>query len=221
MTDPYREHPNEEALERFLLKNSSAEELEVVETHLFACEACVEHLEALETQIAATKLALASLEAKRILKETAKISGTWRSWFTTPRLSYATAFAGLVLGAIIFSLPRDVTITAYRGSETVIVSQWRPLHLHLNAAGLPAGPTSVEIVDVNGSTIWRGTPSSLTTPSIPPYPGSRGPDNTSCGFTQSPGMVTIRNYYANSLYKRSLFYSFQSFKIPVYVDGQP
>ena len=157
MTDPYREHPDEEALERFLMNHSTGEELEFVETHIFACESCVEQLETLQVHIAAAKLALASAEAKRIQKESARQPGFWKQWFTIPHLSYASAFAVLALGAIVFSTPRDVTITAYRGTETAIVSQWHPLHVHLNAAGLNAGPASVELVDANNSTIWRGT----------------------------------------------------------------
>lgn len=156
MKEPYHEHPTEEALERFLMNHSTEEELEFVETHIFACESCVEHLEVLEMQITATKLALASAEAKRIQKESVKQSSYWKNWFSIPHLSYASGFAVLALGVILFSIPRDVTITAYRGTETAIVSQWRPLHVHLNASGLPVGPATVQVVDANGSLVWRG-----------------------------------------------------------------
>ena len=58
----YLEHPTEEALERFLLHQSQEAEIEIVETHILACESCVERLEVLETHIAATKIALAELQ---------------------------------------------------------------------------------------------------------------------------------------------------------------
>jgi hypothetical protein len=151
MDDPHREHPSEEALERFLLHRSQDDELEFVETHILACELCVTQLETLEVQIAATKMALRDLAAAPTGK-----APKWKSWFTVPKLSWATAAAALACGAIVFSIPRDVTIAAYRGSETPIVSEWRPLRLHLNAADLPEGPVTVELVDKSGSTVWKG-----------------------------------------------------------------
>jgi len=157
MNEPYREHPSEEALERFLLKMSPEGEVEVVETHIFACESCVEQLETLETRIAATRMALRELEAQRVPKGTFERSSQWKSWFTIPRLSFAGACAALAAGAILFSIPRDVNLTAFRGTETAIVSEGRPLHMHLNAAGLLPGPVAVELADRQGATEWKGT----------------------------------------------------------------
>ena len=45
MTD-YLDHPNEEALERFLRNEVQESELETIETHILACESCVTRLEA-------------------------------------------------------------------------------------------------------------------------------------------------------------------------------
>lgn len=56
------EHPDEEALERFLLNMSPDEEREILETHVLACESCLDQLDALEIDIAATRLALSKLE---------------------------------------------------------------------------------------------------------------------------------------------------------------
>lgn len=58
MTEPYRAHPTDENLERFLLNICQAEERELIEIHILACESCVDQLEALEIEIAATRLAL-------------------------------------------------------------------------------------------------------------------------------------------------------------------
>jgi anti-sigma factor RsiW len=156
MNDRYCDHPNEEALERFLLQQCSEEELEVVETHVLACESCVAQLEALELDIAATKMALENLEAKPQRKHMAKAAGAWKSWFTIPRLSLAGGAAVLACGAILLSVPHDVALTAYRGTETAIVSEWRPLQMHLNAADLNEGPVQVEVVDRLGSPVWKG-----------------------------------------------------------------
>jgi hypothetical protein len=156
MNDRYSDHPDEEALERFLLHKCSEEELEIVETHVLACESCVTQLETLEQDIAATKLALQSLEGQPARKQMAKAAGAWKNWFSVPRLSLAGGFAALACGAILLSVPRDVALTAYRGTETAVVSEWRPLHMHLNAADLSEGPVQVELVDRLGSPLWKG-----------------------------------------------------------------
>ena len=67
----------------------------------------------------------------------------------------------MAAGAILFSIPRDVSMTAYRGLETAIVSEGRPLHMHLNAAGLPSDPIAVELVDRRGSIVWKGTATTI------------------------------------------------------------
>jgi len=157
MNDCYRDHPDEEALERFILHKCSEEELEIVETHVLACESCVAQLETLELDIAATKMALESLEAMPQRKQAANAVSAWKSWFTIPRLSLASGAAALACGAIFLSVPHDVAMTAYRGTETTIVSEWRPLHMRLNAADLNEGPVKVELVDRLGSPVWKGS----------------------------------------------------------------
>src|SRR5258708_23191519 len=116
MNELNSDHPNEEALERFLLHRLSEEELESVETHILACESCVEALEVLEVQIATTKMALETLEA--LPKGKPVFSAPWKSWLTLPRLSIATAFAALASVSIIFSTPRAGSPTAYRGTQS-------------------------------------------------------------------------------------------------------
>jgi len=63
------EHPNEEALERFLMDMSPEGELETVEEHILGCEDCVAQLEALEIEIEATRLALRKLELQAASKQ--------------------------------------------------------------------------------------------------------------------------------------------------------
>ena len=141
MNEPYLEHPSEEALERFLLNMSPEEELEALETHVLACSYCVDQLEYLETQIAATRLALQMLESDQAKKKSVDQNSSWKSWFTIPRLSLAGAGAALAAGVLFFSLPRDVNLTAFRGTETAIVS----------------GPILVELANNSGSIVWKGT----------------------------------------------------------------
>lgn len=172
-----RDHPSEDALERFLLRQAEEDELEVVETHIMVCDMCITRLEALEVNIEATKLALRSLQVEQeaearefsvshggvqsarkrgnFLPENlaARISG----WLTLPRLSFAGAsLAACALAFTFVSVPRDVSLTAYRGSETIAVTEWVPLELHLNARDLTPGPVTVEIVDGQGGKIWTG-----------------------------------------------------------------
>jgi transposase len=136
---------------------SPEEELEDLESHVLACGYCVDQLETLETQIAAARLALQKMEEQRILKRSAQSFSRWKSWFTIPKLSFAAAGAVAAAAAILLSIPRDVNLTAYRGTETAIVSEGRPLHVHLNAAGLTPGAIAIELADSKGSIVWKGT----------------------------------------------------------------
>jgi hypothetical protein len=54
------------------------------------------------------------------------------------------------------SVPSDVNLVAERGNETTVVSEWKPLHLHLQARELPAGPVTVEVLSSDGKQIWQG-----------------------------------------------------------------
>ena len=146
---PLFEHPSEETLERFLLHQSQQAEIEAVETHILACPSCVARLEIMETHIAATKIALRELQHANQNKSSGK-GRTWRSWFGLPALS----FAALCIAAF---LPAQVNLLANRGSETVLVPEWRPLDVHLKANDLADGPLALQVVDQNGTEIWKGT----------------------------------------------------------------
>jgi hypothetical protein len=159
MNGPYRDHPTEDALERFLLNQAEEDELDIVETHILACEVCITRLETLELNIAATKSALQSLQAEQEIKLAQPITGraAWFSWLTLPRLSFAgTGLAACALAVTFVSVPREVTLTANRGVETTVVSEWLPLDLHLNARELPSGTVNVEVVDAQGDKEWQG-----------------------------------------------------------------
>lgn len=163
MQNSYIDHPAEEALERFVLHQCPDEELETVETHILACGACVSRLEALETQVADLRLGFEELERQHAVALAAKQHRSWKTWFTVPNLAWAGAAAVVVVGLAI--TPQllhhpaplaEVSLVATRGTETTAVPEGRPLHVHLDAAGLPESPVSVELVDGTGAQIWKG-----------------------------------------------------------------
>lgn len=53
----FRNHPDDESLECFILKTAQGE-LESLELHLLSCSSCIDRLEFLEKEIAAIRLAL-------------------------------------------------------------------------------------------------------------------------------------------------------------------
>lgn len=163
MNNTFFDHPTEEDLERFLLHRLQEEELETVETHILACEACVTRLEDLETQIAATKMALAHFESNKKAPKTEPAA--WKGWFTVQRLSWAGAAAVLAIGITLVSQfsrvpaqrPAEVALTAYRGVESGAAPLNRPLHIRLSTADLNDGPVNVEIVNGSGARVWTGS----------------------------------------------------------------
>ncbi|HEX4770304.1 MAG TPA: hypothetical protein VH351_05700 [Bryobacteraceae bacterium] len=158
----YLEHPGEEVLERFVLHQSGEEELEVVETHILACDSCVARLENLEIDIAATKLALQEIKRKEALQSqvAAARRASWRSWFTMPRLSMAGGLAAIALGILIVPQFRtndtaaEVNLYANRGQEVAQAPLAKPLHVVLNNLDLPDGSVVVKLLDDQGKEDW-------------------------------------------------------------------
>lgn len=182
MTNQNLEHPTEEALERFLLDRSEDQELEVLETHLLACESCVTRLEALELQLSDLKTALVGFEQDRIRKESQPAAARWKSWISIPNLSWAgAACAALIVGLTITPtyLHRktstgvgsteqiaatdlsvcsgpDVTLSSCRDMETTTLPVRQPLYLRLDTTDIPAGAVDVEVVSGTGAKVWNG-----------------------------------------------------------------
>jgi hypothetical protein len=159
----YLEHPGEEVLERFVMHQSGEEELEVVETHILACDSCVARLESLEIEIAATKLALQEIKRKEAMQSqvAAARQASWRSWFTMPRLSFAGGLAAIALGILIAPQFRatavDVNLYANRGQEVTQAPIAKPLHVVMNNVDLPNGTVLVKLVDDQGKEDWKGS----------------------------------------------------------------
>ncbi|MBV8864552.1 MAG: hypothetical protein JO210_04035 [Acidobacteriaceae bacterium] len=184
MTKPYLDHPNEEALERFLLQRSEESELEVLETHILACETCITRLETLELQIANLKAALATAEEQAIQKELNRERFSWKSWFTVSSLSWAgAACAALAVGLAVVPLYTqhnlklsnansgeiaegdlsacrgaglDTNLATCRGAETTTLPEGRPLDLRLDTTDIPQGPVDVQVVNGAGADVWQG-----------------------------------------------------------------
>ncbi len=147
------EHPDEEMLERFVLNRCTDGELELIETHVIGCEACVCKLEKLEEELvnlkAGCELYLEHLTTRQKAKQP-----SWFRFIAVPAFSLAGALAaGLFVTTIV---PRDVTLSAYRDSQITTVPQWQRLRIHLNASDLPPGPVTVQIVDDRGIEHWKG-----------------------------------------------------------------
>ncbi len=160
----YLDHPSEESLERFLLDHHPQdEELDRVETHILACDACVSRLERLGIQLAATKRALHELSSIPLQARNAQTGGFWdRSSFLS--LSWASAAAVVALAltstyrTTIHPSPAvDITLAANRGSEVPTVPQGKNLHLFLNTPDLGNGPVYVTVVDRVGKPVWQET----------------------------------------------------------------
>lgn len=158
----YLEHPAEEALERFILHQSNEQELDLIETHILACDSCVARLENLEIEVAATKLALQNLRIEEAARSANPQPAFFQKWLTLPRLSFVGACAALALGIAIVpqmyrSVPaQDVTLMAERGIAKNEIPAHQPLHVTLDAADLNQSTVSVEEVDADGSPVWQG-----------------------------------------------------------------
>lgn len=164
MQNLHCDHPTEEQLERFLLHQSDEQELETLETHILACESCVTRLEDLELQIAAMKLALRQFQSDQAAKAAKKVNQTsWRTWFTVPKLSFVGAAAVIAIGVAVVPevVQRNqpvaqVSLSAFRGTETAVVPEGRRLQVTLNTSDLEHGPVAVAVVDGSGTEIWNG-----------------------------------------------------------------
>jgi hypothetical protein len=182
MTNAYLKHPDDEALERFLLRHSDDQELEILETHILACDTCITRLEALELQIADMKAALSASEEKRIQNELDTARAPRKNWFGLPTLSWAGAAACGVLALGLTVIPhvlrksqpasngsspvtdfalcsgsdRDVNLATCRGSESATLPGNHPLNLRVATTDIPQGPVDVQVVNGSGDEVWQG-----------------------------------------------------------------
>ena len=153
MTTSSVDHPDEQALERFIMERCADTEWGEVVDHLSGCEACQQREVALRELIENVKAGGVLLAAQQAVS---KEHRTWRSWFTIPALSMAGAAAAIALAFAGLSIPAEVNLSAHRGAETIKVPDWRPLQLHLDLRDLDAKPAGVEVADTHLAITWQG-----------------------------------------------------------------
>ncbi len=140
-------HPDEDDLEEFVFGRLDGAELDRLEEHLLACEACRRQLAETENFVASTRAA-----TRKMLGAPPPTPKARR--FSAPAWALAGAFA-VVLLAVTFSLvprfraPESVgLLVAERGATLATAPSQRPLDLRLDAAGLSA--RWLEIVNAQG-----------------------------------------------------------------------
>jgi hypothetical protein len=163
MENRYLDHPSDETLERFLLRRYDETALEHVDTHILVCDSCQDRLHALDIEWAGAKLAFKEWDHE-VARETGNREASRRSWFAIPRLAVACGLAVLALALLGApqlwkrTLPMaEVELSAYRGTVTASAPQGHPLHLRLNAAGIPEGTAVASLVDETGNELWKGS----------------------------------------------------------------
>jgi hypothetical protein len=173
MQDAVLDHPSEDVLERFLFRNSSLDETEVIEDHIVGCGDCITRLEDLEDYAAVFRQA--SYELSRDARLQAERHAERRTRRLTPwRFAWASAAASLFI-AISFvpghlshqnaASPIRVSVSAWRGVDIASVATGHPLDLRLNSTDLAAGAVVVQLVDSRGIEIWHG-PASVRDESV-------------------------------------------------------
>jgi len=159
---PHLEHPTDETLEQYLMHRMQESEVESIETHVLACDSCVTRLEDLEIHLEATKMALTQLHNETVAKNHAAAAGKspW-GWLKLP--SFSLAAAGAALAVVLAVIPAfstvEMTVDGVRGTESPTVPAGRPILLHLNAKDLATQPVAVEVVNGDGSEVWKGASS--------------------------------------------------------------
>jgi hypothetical protein len=165
----FGEHPSEDCLERYLLRQSKSGELEFVETHILACPDCITRLEQAEMFIATMRAAYREMTEQKEtedVKESIPFITRLTAWLTPLRLSWTAGLAILVAGLIMapaqFALrwpvpTAQVSLAAWRGAESVSVPFKRPLSVTLNSIDLPDGAVGVQLVDASGREVSHGS----------------------------------------------------------------
>jgi hypothetical protein len=169
MQKNFGDHPSDEMFERYLLRQSDEAEFEAVENHILMCPDCVTRLEEAESFISTFKAACGEIPiTHRERSTTGSLAKQIAIWLTPLRLSW-TAGLAVILAALIvapaqFALrrpvsPAQVTLSAWRGGESISVPAKRPLNLHLNSIDLPDGTVAVQLVDALGREVSHGSTS--------------------------------------------------------------
>ena len=154
-----KNHGTDDQIERYTLGTLQEAETAALEEHLLICEACRERAENTEAFTTAMREALIQ-EAQAPQSVAARVE--WLSWLPRPAFQLALALVVLLAALGIYStrgsgLPPLATLqlTATRG-EMPSVEPARELDLVLAGAPADGGPFRMELVNVQGKTVWGG-----------------------------------------------------------------
>ena len=155
------EHLSEAEIEEYACGRLPRETATAVLGHLLNCDQCATLLE--EEQDFRQIFRAAAQEAAQTEPAKAKLPWSGWSWFTAPAMAAAAVVALVAFFVPAFHKPnvgtQTVSLSAYRGGDTVVASASAPLVLRLDATGLDLrGQPEVRIVDAAGREVWRGIP---------------------------------------------------------------
>jgi hypothetical protein len=154
MARNFREHMQEDELERYSMRILAEDESAELEEHLLVCEPCRERLEATESFVHGIRAAARKLPEPR------------PGWFSIPRLAWL-APAAAVLACVVLMVrpgtqpiaPTAVTLQATRGAGPgAQAPAGTPLNLQPDLNGLPPFEKyGLELVDQQGQAVWEGS----------------------------------------------------------------
>jgi len=163
-------HPEEDYLERYVMKTCSEPEVDAIESHLFDCEQCRNRLYCAEEYVALMKSAVPLGPSRRKLPKwrTALSPVLSGQFLALPRPVAVWAGCG-ALAALLFAAPllmrqnagadELVSLTATRGggsseeASTAVAHSRNHLILSPDTTGL-VGPLEIEVVDANGASVF-------------------------------------------------------------------
>ena len=150
-------HPEEDHLERYIMKTCADQETEAIEKHLLNCEQCNSRLYEAEEWVALLKSAVP-------LGPSVPKRAPWRAaiqqFFARPAVLAGCAAMGVAMCTVLLRDPavqeEQVDLHATRGAPVQTVAQADSKHrilLKVDTEGL-SGPMQVLIVDSSGSPVW-------------------------------------------------------------------
>jgi hypothetical protein len=157
------QHPPEDLLEKYAMRQLSGAKLDDVEDHLLTCGHCQEQVVELETFATTFREVAPILEREdRLADQAPSLMGRVRQWWGNPMpvLAFAgAAVAAVIVGPMVWQAsqplgePQVIELQAVRAAAVPEAATRRPLILRVDLAGLPAAPSfRAEIATAAGET---------------------------------------------------------------------
>jgi hypothetical protein len=150
----FKAHPSEDALEEYAFDRLPEDQTATLEEHLLVCSVCQDRLRAVDEYILLMKHAARNDQTGSRARPLAFRERTW---------TVAVAVAAMVLGGVLFMLPRGpvnavpLELVAFRGSQMPHTAADRRVDLTLDLSGLPpAAVYHVQVVNATGREEWSG-----------------------------------------------------------------